>query len=187
MSNIISNGTYKAEVISSCLSKSKDKGTYSVKFLFNLICNIVDEETTVQGQIYGDLWLTEKTFDNTMKTLVEVFGFQGTDLSVLNSTTLFTGILCEIVVENEPFTNNSGATRLISKVKFINPVDSGFRSLKALPESDLLPVIDSLNARLFAFSSSYQNVKPKNKGIEARDDYEKKEQELIANGGALPF
>lgn len=170
----ISNGRYVAEVIESCISKSKTN-SISVKFLFDVLHNVKTPETPENCQIYGDLWLTENAFENSMKTLVEVFGFSGIEMGLLNNKQYFAGIQCEIVVENEEFTDEKG-TRLIPKVKFINAVGS-FQGLRSINEEELIPMLESLNSRLFDFQTKHQNVKPINKGIEVQSAYQQQTQQ----------
>lgn len=127
--------TLKAKVEQSSLAKSKNKGTPSVKFLFT-----VTSKDATFSSIFGDLWLTPNAIQSSLKTLSSVFGWEGDDLSELNSPDLFAGTECEIVCEEEE--GQDGNFR--PKVVFINKP----RSFKPLPTDELNALLSKVNPLL---------------------------------------
>jgi hypothetical protein len=91
--------TLTAKVIDNSLSKSKDKGTPSVRIAFRTQFDIACPETPEILNLTADLWLTFKCLDRTFKTLKEAFGWDNAgQIEDLNEPILI-GKMCNLVVE----------------------------------------------------------------------------------------
>jgi len=110
--------TLTAKVIDNSLSKSKDKGTPSVRIAFRTQFDVACPETPEILNLTADLWLTFKCLDRTFKTLKEAFGWDNAgQIEDLNEPILL-GKVCNLVVEPD----DRDPDRL--KVVFINRCSS---------------------------------------------------------------
>lgn len=126
--------TYRAVVLSNTLQHSKDKGTPSVKVKCQTRYDVTNPGIAIDYKIYGDLWLTFKTVERTLKTLEEVFGWKGKLIEDFNEPIL-AGKECEIVVE-EDFYNEKPTFN----IKFFNRVGG----LKAMESTELQNLVNSV-------------------------------------------
>lgn len=134
--------TVPATTSSNALSLSKTKGTPSVKIAFR---SVPTEDGEQPRTLFADLWLTDAAFEATVRTLREVFRWEGNDLSELNAPIL-QGIEVDLVCEVEGYTDAQGATKQREVVRFINaPGGGGVKALDGMAAADLCA---SLNAKL---------------------------------------
>lgn len=137
--------TVPATTSSNALSLSKTKGTPSVKIAFR---SVPTEDGEQPRTLFADLWLTDAAFEATVRTLREVFRWEGNDLSELNAPIL-QGIEVDLVCEVEGYTDAQQQPREREVVKFINlPGAGGAGGVKALDGMDAANLCSSLNARL---------------------------------------
>lgn len=81
---------------------------------------LIVKEGECEGQtINATLWLSDKAFDNTIKRLAEVFGWDG-NLDALHNGEGFAGMPCRIETEIE---EHEGKSEL--RVKWLNHIDGG--------------------------------------------------------------
>jgi len=107
-----------------CLAESSNNHTPSVQFMFDLTAELVPGEAPrpVSNSMRADLWLTDAAFERTMKTLAQVFAWNGANIEELNDRSLFSGKKVILVCEEEEY---NGEKRM--KVVFINPQSSVFQ------------------------------------------------------------
>lgn len=117
-------GTFLCEVVEHCLAESDQKKTPSVKIKVSLLENVGTKEYA-NGELYVDLWLTDSSFERTMKTLTETLGWDGSDLSDLNTSNCLAGKRAWAVVEEESFDGRDGTMKSANKIKWLNPVGGG--------------------------------------------------------------
>ena len=134
--------TVPATTSSNALSLSKTKGTPSVKIAFR---SVPTEDSEQPRTLFADLWLTDAAFEATVRTLREVFHWEGNDLSELNAPIL-QGTDVDLVCEVEGYTDAQQQPREREVVKFINLPGAG--GVKALDGMDAANLCASLNARL---------------------------------------
>lgn len=118
-------GKFSAKVLPST-SWFGEAGKDKTPFV-GLPLEIVDGECAGQ-HISAFLYLTENAFDRTIKTLHEVFGFNGDLEALALGMFTFAGRDCQITTEYEDY---NGGRRL--KVKWLNPV-SNFRPMEGAIE-----------------------------------------------------
>jgi len=98
-------------------------------------------------------WLSDGAFDNTIRRLAEVFGFDG-DLITLNSgRQTLAGLPCNITTEME---NYQGKDRL--KIAWLNPPGGG--EAKPLDEIKVASILTKLNAKSKAVAKTVSAAKP---------------------------
>jgi len=73
----VARKTYLATVTGNALSVSRDKKTPSIRIKLQTMYETSDISKPVVFTAYGDLWLTYASMERTVKTLHEVFGWQG--------------------------------------------------------------------------------------------------------------
>jgi hypothetical protein len=112
-------------------------GTSSVK----LVLQTLEEQPRT---LYADLWLSDKAFDATVKTLREVLGWQGTDFQELNEP-IFVGAELDAVVDIEEYNG-----KLQHKVAFLNL--PGRATAKPLDPAKASQLAARLNAKLARFA-----------------------------------
>lgn len=138
---------YHAKVTSNALALSKNTGTPFVEIQVRTTHDVHTGEVH-ETTLTGSLWLTDKTAENTIKTLDYVFGWAGNSMQELNAPVLV-GTECEIVVEDEEY--NGRTTR---KIQFFNrPGEGGARQVKPLEESAARSVSSRFDAALRAFKA----------------------------------
>lgn len=106
-------GTYKAVAKSVKCDESREKRTPYVRIMFEI------QEGTEAGQsVEWTGWLTEKTQERTMETIILTCGWKGNDLSALNDGVM-NGIDGDvfIVVEHEDNPDNG---KTYAKVRWVN-------------------------------------------------------------------
>ena len=133
---IKTDGTYTATVQSAKFGQS-DNGTPFIQFAF-----VADE-----GEITGWAYLSEKAFENTVKSLREAFGFDG-NFEGLNpaedgSFDCWNGKQCKIVVVLEEYDGKERA-----KVKFINGLNGGVSSKPISNQRSVLAALSGKAARI---------------------------------------
>lgn len=106
--------TLNATVIGNSLSKAKKKGTPSVVLKFQTHYDVLHPEQPYETILVTNLWLTYKTVDRTLKTLKDIFGWEGDRITELNEP-VFRGKEVNLVCEWEEW---EGEQRL--NVIFIN-------------------------------------------------------------------
>lgn len=147
-------GTFLVAVNEHWLAESETKKTPSVKFKLDVLENVGRKEKA-DGTLYYDAWLTDKTFDNTMKVLTETLGWNGADLSDLNNSSVLVGAQAWAVVEEEPYQDSNGNQKIASKVKWLNPVGGG-QTIEKMEE----PMAKTLSEKLKGKILSYRQSKP---------------------------
>jgi len=128
--------TYEAKIISSGL-KVASTGTKYIS-----ICAGVEQKEGMPKKYFGNLFLTFKTMEKTLKVLRDVFGWEGKEISDFNDPHLLKGKVCDIVTEHDEEFGND-------KIVFFNKVyamdklkDEELSSLV----SDVQPMLDKLLA-----------------------------------------
>lgn len=148
-------GTFLVTVTDHILATSKNTQTPSVKLTLGIIKCITDPEDRTKGQLYHDLWLTDKPFERTMKTLHGVLGWQGDDISELNGT----GILCDkelwAEVDEETY---EGKT--YSKVQWLNPVGGGVK-IERMEDASAKALAEKLKGKIL----NYRQNAPETDGL----------------------
>jgi len=124
--------TFLAKVVGNSLGISKEKKTPSVKLKFETINNITNPSDETMYKMYGNLWLSFKPAEKSIKTLQQVFGWKGKLIKELNDPILV-GKICEIVVEwSDDFDGTERAS-----IQFFN-IPGG---VKPLDENELKTVV----------------------------------------------
>jgi len=152
--------TLSAEVTGNANSVSKEKQTPSIKIAFR----VEDENPKT---VYADLWLTDKTFESTMKTLEEVFGWQGDKISELNEPIL-KGCKAELVCEWEEFSGQNGQ-EWKEKVVFINRPGGG-AGIKKMDEATVSTIAAKLDGVLARHRASRPRASAPPKRTSANND-----------------
>lgn len=139
-------GTFRAICMGNAIRKSKTKGTPSVSFKFFTKFEITNPLSPVNTYIYADLWLTPSCLDRTIKTLRNVFGWQGNNIKELNDP-IFRDIEVDLVVqENE---NKYNEVKWINKPSGVIGVED--QELSEICDS-IQPLLDNLNCPVDAYS-----------------------------------
>lgn len=90
---------------------------------------VIDEEGDCEGDdLVFQGWLTDKSFDRTIKNLAEVFDWDG-DLDALAKqlkTGHFVGKPCQVVLEEEEYNGKKSI-----KIKWLNRADGGGKSMES--------------------------------------------------------
>jgi hypothetical protein len=132
---------YNAVVISNKLSIA-ESGAASISIQF--------ETMPDKKKFWGSLWLTEKAFDRSMKTLEEVFGWAGESLLDLNDSKKLAGKQCSLACDNEEYQG-----KVTEKVKFIN-------KLNVLDEDQAASIAAKLQDRLNKYRGKTPAVSQEN-------------------------
>ena len=116
----ITAGTKTAKPIAARFITSKN-GNHALEVCFQF----EETSTHTQERLYWQGWLSQKALENTMKTLVEVLGFNGNDSVDSNGVltdpdALSYGKDVSIVVEMESYTTDDGQTKQAPKIKWVN-------------------------------------------------------------------
>jgi hypothetical protein len=97
-------------------------------------------------------WLTDAAFDNTIKRLKEVFGFNGDLDALYNRKINFTGMPCNIQTESETY---QGKTRF--KVAWLNPPGGGGGGLAPIDKSKASSLLAKLSSRAKAIAKTAES------------------------------
>lgn len=117
---------YSGTITSHALAESKNNHTPSVKLCIKAD-TCLDDGSAVDKTFYADLWLTDKSAQNTVKTLRDI-GWQGMDFATLNDGNDLEGVAVEISTELETYEGND-----YEKVRFVNkPGHFASRGVKAV-------------------------------------------------------
>lgn len=129
--------TLAATVTGNTLQKSKIAKTPSVVIRYRTQYDVDNPGTPYQVNITDNLWLTYKTTERTLKTLQEVFGWKGTNITDLNEPIL-TGKKCNLVCDWEEY---EGEKRL--RVVFVNR-PGGFKKMEDVELAALVKEIQPM-------------------------------------------
>lgn len=141
MSDFPERTTFLATVTGNGLQKSRDKGTPSVALRLRTSYDVEKPERPYQINLVHNLWLTYKTMENTLKTLQEVFGWKGTEITDFEEPILV-GKKCHLVCEREEW---QGEERW--RVAFVNRT-GGFKRLEAAELTDLVTEVQPMINKL---------------------------------------
>ena len=103
---------YSGTITSHGLAESKNNHTPSVKLCIKAT-TCLDDGNACDKTFYADLWLTDNSAQNTIKTLRDI-GWQGMDFSTLNGGNDLEGVEVEITTEVETYEGND-----YEKVRFV--------------------------------------------------------------------
>lgn len=128
------------------LNVNENTGAVSVQIKFGLTECLTNPNVSVQGKtMWGYLYLTDYTYERTLETLSNVFGFNSEDIREINDNPyLFEGINVILVTDIEEY---EGKT--YEKVKFINHPNGG--AGKPLDDIEASKVNDMLKGKIRAF------------------------------------
>ena len=133
---------YSGTITSHGLAESKNNHTPSVKLCIK-VDTCLDDGSAVDKTFYADLWLTDNSAQNTIKTLRDI-GWQGMDFATLNGGNDLEGVAVEITTEFETYEGNE-----YEKVRFVNkPGHYANRGVKAMDTNQAKAVVDKYNALL---------------------------------------
>lgn len=133
---------YSGIITSHGLAESKNNHTPSVKLCIKAT-TCLDDGSACDKTFYADLWLTDNSAQNTIKTLRDI-GWQGMDFSTLNGGNDLEGVEVEITTEVETYEGND-----YEKVRFVNkPGHFANRGVKAMDASQAKAVVAKYNALL---------------------------------------
>lgn len=133
---------YSGIITSHALAESKNNHTPSVKLCIKAT-TCLDDGSACDKTFYADLWLTDNSAQNTIKTLRDI-GWQGMDFSTLNGGNDLEGVEVEISTEVETYDGND-----YEKVRFVNkPGHFASRGVKAMDAQQAKAVVAKYNALL---------------------------------------
>lgn len=133
---------YSGTITSHGLAESKNNHTPSVKLCIKAT-TCLDDGNACDKTFYADLWLTDNSAQNTIKTLRDI-GWQGMDFSTLNGGNDLEGVEVEITTEVETYEGND-----YEKVRFVNkPGHFANRGVKAMDANQAKVVVAKYNALL---------------------------------------
>ena len=133
---------YAGTITSHALAESKNNHTPSVKLCIKAD-KCLDDGNACDKTFYADLWLTDNSAQNTIKTLRDI-GWQGMDFSTLNGGNDLEGVEVEITTEVETYEGNE-----YEKVRFVNkPGHYANRGVKAMDTNQAKAVVAKYNALL---------------------------------------
>jgi hypothetical protein len=133
---------YSGIITSHGLAESKNNHTPSVKLCIKAT-TCLDNGNAVDKTFYADLWLTDNSAQNTIKTLRDI-GWQGMDFATLNDGNDLEGVEVEISTEWEDYNDESR-----EKVRFVNkPGHFANRGVKAMDANQAKAVVAKYNALL---------------------------------------
>lgn len=131
---------YSGIITSHGLAESKNNKTPSVKLCIKAT-TCLDDGNAVDKTFYADLWLTDNSAQNTIKTLRNI-GWQGMDFATLNGGNDLEGVEVEISTEWEDYNDESR-----EKVRFVNaPGHFASRGVKAMDANQAKAVVAKYNA-----------------------------------------
>ena len=133
---------YSGIITSHGLAESKNNHTPSVKLCIKAT-TCLDDGNACDKTFYADLWLTDNSAQNTIKTLRDI-GWQGMDFATLNGGNDLEGFEVEITTEVETYEGND-----YEKVRFVNkPGHFASRGVKAMDANQAKVVVAKYNALL---------------------------------------
>ena len=133
---------YAGTITSHALAESKNNHTPSVKMCIKAT-TCLDDNSECDKTFYADLWLTDASAQNTIKTLRSI-GWQGMDFAELNGGNVLEGLAVEITTETEIYEGND-----YEKVRFVNaPGHYANRGVKAMDANQAKAVVAKYNALL---------------------------------------
>ena len=133
---------YSGIITSHGLAESKNNHTPSVKLCIKAT-TCLDDGNACDKTFYADLWLTDNSAQNTIKTLRDI-GWQGMDFATLNDGNDLEGVEVEITTEVETYEGND-----YEKVRFVNkPGHFANRGVKAMDANQARAVVAKYNALL---------------------------------------
>jgi len=133
---------YSGIITSHGLAESKNNHTPSVKLCIKAT-TCLDDGNACDKTFYADLWLTDNSTQNSIKTLRDI-GWQGMDFSTLNGGNDLEGVEVEITTEVETYEGND-----YEKVRFVNkPGHFANRRVKAMDTNKAKAVVAKYNALL---------------------------------------
>lgn len=133
---------YSGIITSHGLAESKNNKTPSVKLCIKATA-CLDDGNVCDKTFYADLWLTDNSAQNTVKTLRDI-GWQGMDFATLNGGNDLEGVEVEITTEVETYEGND-----YEKVRFVNkPGHFASRGVKAMDANQAKAVVAKYNALL---------------------------------------
>ena len=133
---------YSGIITSHGLAESKNNHTPSVKLCIKAT-TCLDDGSACDKTFYADLWLTDNSAQNTIKTLRDI-GWKGMDFSTLNGGNDLEGVEVEISTECEDYNDESR-----EKVRFVNkPGHFASRGVKAMDANQAKAVVAKYNALL---------------------------------------
>lgn len=133
---------YSGIITSHGLAESKNNHTLSVKLCIKAT-TCLDDGNACDKTFYADLWLTDNSAQNTIKTLRDI-GWQGMDFATLNGGNDLEGVEVEITTEVETYEGND-----YEKVRFVNkPGHFANRGVKAMDANQAKAVVAKYNALL---------------------------------------
>lgn len=133
---------YSGTITSHGLAESKNNHTPSVKLCIKAT-TCLDDGNACDKTFYADLWLTDASAQNTVKTLRSI-GWQGMDFATLNGGNDLEGMEVEITTEVETYEGND-----YEKVRFVNaPGHFANRGVKAMDANQAKAVVAKYNALL---------------------------------------
>lgn len=133
---------YSGTITSHGLAESKNNHTPSVKLCIKAT-TCLDDGNACDKTFYADLWLTDNSAQNTIKTLRDI-GWQGMDFAMLNGGNDLEGVEVEITTEVETYEGND-----YEKVRFVNkPGHFANRGVKAMDANQAKAVVAKYNALL---------------------------------------
>lgn len=127
-SNLLPEGEYSAKPIDAGGGKSASKGTHYARVKFEITKGPFTGRTITQ-----DFYLTERTWENTDKTL-RVLGWNGSIPDIKATCTK----PCSIVIEHEERTDNQGNKRLQARVRWVNGLAPQFSKSEADELAELM-------------------------------------------------
>ena len=144
-------GVFEVLVKATSLRELGEKKTPAISFQFTIEKNVgfPDDTTCVGKSLYFDSFLTEKTFERTMKSIDECFGFDGTDLCAFDKGIL-DGRKVKATVDEE---TNQLDGKVHTKVKWINPMESAGGGLKKDPVA-AKSIADKLKVKMLSYRQS---------------------------------
>lgn len=133
---------YSGTIASHGLAESKNNHTPSVKLCIKAD-KCLDNGEACDKTFYADLWLTDNSAQNTIKTL-RAIGWQGMDFAELNEGSVLEGFAVEITTETEIYEGND-----YEKVRFVNaPGHFANRGVKAMEANQARAIVSKFNALL---------------------------------------
>ena len=148
---------YSGTITSHGLAESKNNHTPSVKLCIKAT-TCLDDGNACDKTFYADLWLTDNSAQNTIKTLRDI-GWQGMDFATLNGGNDLEGVEVEITTEVETYEGND-----YEKVRFVNkPGHFANRGVKAMDANQAKAVVAKYNALLRNSPKPTQAQKPAQK------------------------